>query len=66
MLKLAKGEALAGKVSVRPGGGGSGEAGSSGGSGGSSSSARDVLVDVEIELQGTAARQVYVVQEGPY
>ncbi len=65
MLKLAKGEALAGKVSVRPGGGGSGEAGSIGGIG-IGSSARDVLVDVEIELQGAAARQVYLVQEGPY
>jgi hypothetical protein len=58
VLKLAKGEALAGKVSVRPGEGGGG------GGGSSSASRRDLVVDVEVEFQGAAARQVYVVQDG--
>ena len=58
VLRLAKGQVLAGKVACRPGGAQSSSDSSS------SASPRDLVVDVEIEFQGAAARQVYVVQDG--
>ncbi len=62
VLRLAKGQVLAGKVACRPGGGQAGGGGGSSSAG--SSSPRDLLVDLEIEFQGAAARQMYVVQGG--